>query len=58
MQADREHTGASVDIYSEIKRLCDAFLEKAGKNAKSFRFTPRLKKGLHIPDDAAGNSPS
>ena len=43
---------AVVDINNEMKRLCDEFLEKIGENADSFKFTPKLKKGLQIPDDA------
>lgn len=51
-QAGLKEETSPVDRYSEIRRLCDEFLEHAGENAGSFRFTPKLKKGLKIPDDA------
>ena len=35
-----------------IGSLCERFLEEIGEDADSFRFSPKLKKGLGIPDDA------
>ena len=34
-----------------ISGLCELFLEKIGSDADSFQYTPKLKKGLGIPDE-------
>ncbi len=39
-------------MQDEVKRLCDEFLEKPGIDTGGFKYTPKLKKGLQIPDDA------
>ena len=52
VSSGKQESSDTPDIYSEIKRLCKEFLENIGEDANQFKYTPKLKKGLELPDDA------